>query len=233
MTTRIGAALHVRRGPLDESGRGDFDIVLGAALTLLSLIVGFSFSMASGRYDQRKTYEEAEANAIGTAYARTDLLPSADALKVQQLLRAYTDLRIRFYARADSAQARDLSAVTNRTQAQLWNAVVAAARAAPTPLSALAAAAMNDTINSQGYAQAAAWNRIPRGAWALLYVLGAVAMAMMGYRFRHATQERRLMVVVPAMVATAFFMIADIDCPNGGVIRVSPENLQALSQSWR
>ena len=52
--TRLGAWLQRRRGPLDETGRADFDIVLGATLTLLSLLVGFSFSMASSRYDQRK-----------------------------------------------------------------------------------------------------------------------------------------------------------------------------------
>ena len=39
-----------------------------ATLTLLGLIIGFSFSMAIGRYDLRRTYEEAEANAIGTEY---------------------------------------------------------------------------------------------------------------------------------------------------------------------
>ena len=51
---------------LAEGTREDFGIVLGAALTLLGLIIGFSFSLAVSRYDQRKNYEEAEANAIGT-----------------------------------------------------------------------------------------------------------------------------------------------------------------------
>ncbi len=100
----MGAALQVRRGILDEAGRADFDIVLGASLTLLSLLVGFSFSMASSRYDERKGYEEGEANAIGTAYTRAELLPTADALKLQQLLREYNGLRIRFYSAADSVK---------------------------------------------------------------------------------------------------------------------------------
>jgi hypothetical protein len=56
-------------------------------LTLLGLIIGFSFSMAVNRYDQRKPYEQAEANAIGTEYVRADLLPVADAAKVHTLLR--------------------------------------------------------------------------------------------------------------------------------------------------
>lgn len=231
MATRLGAALQVRHGPLDKARRGDFDVVLGATLTLLSLLVGFSFSMASSRYDQRKNYEEGEANAIGTAYARADLLSSADAIKVQQLLREYTGLRIRFYTTVEAVKVRELNSATDQTQAQLWEAVAAAARAAPSPISALAAASMNDALNAQGYAQAAAWNRIPIGAWVLLYVLGGVATALIGYRFRMGARHYLLVLIIPGVVATAFFLIADIDCPSGGLIRIAPENLQALAPS--
>ena len=59
-----------RQGTLDEELREDFGFILAATLTLLGLIIGFSFSMATSRYDQRKNYEEAEANAIGTEYVR-------------------------------------------------------------------------------------------------------------------------------------------------------------------
>jgi hypothetical protein len=228
--TRLGAALQVKRGPLDASGRGDFDIVLGATLTLLSLLVGFTFSMASSRYDQRKNFEEDEANAIGTAYARADLLASADAIKVHQLLRDYNALRIRFYTTSDTAQVRALNVATLRTQSQMWEAVSAAARASPTPVLALSAAtSMNDAINSQGFAQAAAWNRIPMGAWVLLYALGAVATAMIGYRFRLGARHYMLMLILPGIMSTALFLIADIDCSTHGVIRIMPENLLALA----
>src|SRR5580698_10007341 len=91
----------LRKGrPLGEGARGDLGVVEGAALTLLSLLIGFSFSMAINRYDQRKNYEEAEANAIGTEYVRADLLSDADAEKVRALLGKYTDERIAFYRAA-------------------------------------------------------------------------------------------------------------------------------------
>ena len=79
------ALLRKRRG-LEEEAREHFGVVLGATLTLLALLVGFSFSMAIQRYDQRKNYEEGEANAIGTAMVRAGLLPPADAAKVRALL---------------------------------------------------------------------------------------------------------------------------------------------------
>src|SRR5712671_195244 len=100
-TAGIGDILRQRGTPLNKEERDDFDVVLGAVLTLLGLLVGFSFSMAISRYDQRKNYEEAEANAIGTEYVRADLLPSADAQKVRALLRDYLDQRVLFYATRD------------------------------------------------------------------------------------------------------------------------------------
>src|ERR1700746_2770583 len=94
---RIGAIVHSRYGELGESTLEDFKLVLGATLTLLGLIIGFTFSMAVTRYDQRKNLEEEEANAIGTAYVRADLLPSADAARIRMLLTEYLDVRIEFY----------------------------------------------------------------------------------------------------------------------------------------
>ena len=241
--TRFGAALRLRHGLQDDARRGDFDIVLGATLTLLGLIVGFSFSMASNRYDQRKNLEEGEANAIGTAYARAALLPAADAETVRGLLKEYAGLRVRFYtspdlrnylnASLDLEERRSLYRETGRAQERLWAAVAVAASSAPSPVVALAVAATNDAINSQGYAQAAAWNRIPGGAWLLLYVLAIASAGMVGYRLRATPPRPVLMLIQPGVVAISFFLIADIDCPRGGFIRVAPQNLVALEESLR
>ena len=71
----LGVFLRKRRTAAAEDE--DFSTTLPAILTLLGLIIGFSFAMAVNRYDQRKNYEEAEANAIGTEYVRANLLPAA------------------------------------------------------------------------------------------------------------------------------------------------------------
>jgi hypothetical protein len=83
--------------PLGDDERQDLSVVQAATLTLLGLIIGFSFSMATGRYDQRKNYEEEEANAIGTEYVRAGLLPAVDASRVRGQLKEYLGLRISFY----------------------------------------------------------------------------------------------------------------------------------------
>jgi len=231
LSAQIGAALGRRRPIGAESARGDFDVVRAATLTLLGLIIGFSFSMAISRYDQRKNYEEAEANAIGTEYVRAGLLPAADAATVRTLLRQYLDQRVLFYTIRDTQQLRQINADTAKLQADLWAALQGPAAANPTPVMALALAGMNDVLNSQGYTQAAWWNRIPRAAWGFMVAIATCSSVMIGYGARSPIPESILLLLVPLVVSIAFFFIADLDSPRGGVIRVSPQNLVSLAES--
>ena len=114
---------------LDEDIHRDFDVVLAATLTLLGLIIGFSFSMAISRYDQRKNLEEAEANAIGTAFVRADLLSAADGAKLRGLLRNYLDQRVLFYTTLDEQHLQQVNSRTAQLQTVLWSAVFAPAAA--------------------------------------------------------------------------------------------------------
>src|SRR5215469_11847857 len=95
--TWMGGFFRKRKQKLEGEDREEFLFILGGTLTLLGLIIGFTFSIAVSRYDLRKQYEEQEANTIGTEYSRADLLPPADAAKVHSLLRSYLDQRILHY----------------------------------------------------------------------------------------------------------------------------------------
>src|SRR5262245_51438669 len=161
--------------------REDWGTVLAACLTLLGLIVGFSFSMAVSRYDLRKSYEAAEAAAIATEYDRAGLLPPADAQRIRQLLGSYLAQRVRFFTNHDPNQVQQINAQTAPLQRQMWSAVLPAASAQPTPLTALVVSGMNDVINSQGNTQAAWWNRIPSEAWALMGMIAVLCNVMLGF----------------------------------------------------
>jgi len=232
LSVRIGGALR-RRWPMSAQAREDFGVILTASLTLLGLIIGFSFSMAVSRYDQRKSFEEEEANAIGTEYARADLLPAADALRVQSLLRHYLEQRILFYQTRNPGHRKRINEQIAQLQTQLWSAVLGPARAESNPMMALVVTGMNDVLNSQGYSQAALWNRIPVAAWILMTEIAIGCSVLVGYGARSSATERKLLLILPVMVSLAFFLIADIDSPRGGVIRVSPKNLMALDSALR
>jgi len=225
----IGDALRSRVHTLNEEERDDFNIVLNATLTLLGLLIGFSFSMAISRYDQRKNYEEAEANAIGTEYSRADLLPAGDAARVRQLLKKYVDERILFYTTRDQRRLAKINSDTVELQNELWDAIRPAAEANPTPVVALVFSGMNDVLNSQGYTQAAWWNRIPVAAWGMMAAIAVSCNLLIGYG-AHG-RDWRTLLIVPVVVSIAFFLISDIDSPRGGAIRVVPHNLISLSQS--
>jgi predicted membrane protein len=188
--------------------------------------------MAINRYDLRKNYEEAEANAIGTEFSRADLLAPADGRKVQALLRQYLEQRKQFYAGSDAGELAGVDTRTAQLQGDLWAAVTAPAAATPNPVTALVVAGMNDVLNSQGYTQAAWWNRIPHAAWALMLVIAVCANVLIGYgaRSRNATQSV-LLLILPAIASIAFTLIADIDSPRGGLIRLQPRNIVALSEA--
>jgi len=227
----VGSWLRRRNPGTGDEPNEDLNIILGATLTLLALIIGFSVSMASSRYDQRKSLEEAEANAIGTEMLRAELLPSADAADVRRLLGAYLDQRILFYINRDGPRQMEIDQSTRQLQADLWAAVRGPTAAEPTPVAALVLAGMNDVINSQGYTQAAFWNRIPRAVW---WLMGAVALCsnmLFGYRARNDVVTRRIALVLPFIVSIAFLLIADIDAPRKGLIHVSPQNLESLAKS--
>ena len=229
-TSGIGDILRQRGTPLNKEERDDFDVVLGAVLTLLGLLIGFSFSMAISRYDQRKNYEEAEANAIGTEYVRADLLPPENAARVRELLKEYLDQRVLFYTSRRSSQLEKINARTSKLQNELWSAV-RPGTPQPSMVAILVISGMNDVLNSQGYTQAAWWNRIPLPAWALMTVIAIICNLLIGFEARR--RDWRIFLIVPVTVSIAFFLISDIDSPRGGAIRVAPQNLLHLAQSLR
>src|SRR5271166_459014 len=196
LSAQFGAVL-CRRRPLKDDEREDFSVVQTATLTLLALIIGFSFSMAISRYDLRKSYEEAEANAIGTEYVRAGLLPATDAATTRAQLKKYLDLRILFYRTRSQDELRHIDADTTRLQNQMWSAIEGPSLAQPTPVMALAVSGMNDVLNSQGYTQAAWWNRIPIAAWGLMIAIAICGNLLVGYGTRTPEAKASLLFVLP------------------------------------
>jgi len=183
--------------------------------------------MAVTRYDLRKNYEEAEANAIGTEYVRADLLPVEDAVSVRELLRRYLDQRIATYLSREEREIGQTDTESAKLEAALWSAILPAANAR----TALVVSGMNDVLNSQSRTQAARWNRIPVAAWSLMGLIAISCNLLLGYGERR--KGALLLLVLPIVVSISFLLIADIDSPRGGIIRVLPHSLISLSQSLK
>jgi hypothetical protein len=230
-SARIGIRYGGNQAAAVDKVRNFFAIILGATLTLLGLFIAFSFSMAVSRYDQRKNYEELETNAIETEYLRANLLSTAEAAKVHGLLKSYLDQRILFYETRNELDVRPINSRTIQIQMELWSAIAASVGTLPPHVAALILSGMNDVLNSEGYTRAAWWNRIPLPAWALLISISILCNFLIGYDAPEGNSA--FLMVLPIALSVALFLIAEIDSPRHGFIRVTPQNLISLSDSLR
>lgn len=129
---RAGLKLHIAK---DEARRGQIGGIQGAVLGMLALLLGFTFSMAVARYENRRDLVLQEANSIGTTYLRASLLPEAQKAVVEEKLRSYVDVRLDFYsAGIDAAKIAAAESKAAALQRELWSHAVAAAKEAPTPI---------------------------------------------------------------------------------------------------
>jgi len=209
--------------------REEFTVIQGATLTLLGLIIGFTFSMALDRYEQRKNFEGAEANAINTALQRAELLPPEDTARVRSMLLSYLDQRVLFYSSRSLQQLKQIARSTPKLQAELWSAVRAPATANPTSLTALAVESINNVINAEGDTQAAWLNRIPGTAWLLMGTIAIFATLLVAIGVNRDVGFSSVLAVLPLIISIAFYLIADIESPRLGIISVVPENLMSLA----
>ncbi|WP_324709984.1 bestrophin-like domain [Pseudomonas citronellolis] len=227
----LGAQLGVwlcRRSKTPSEGVEDFRMILGAALSLLGLLIGFTLSMSISGFNGRQTGEEMEAATINAAYIRADLLPAEDSARIRTLLVGYLETRLQFYTAKDSRTQESIRLETIALQNQLWSAISTVANARQTPVIALAVTGINDVLNAQKKSYANWRNQIPLAAWLLLGVVALCCNLMLGYNARNLRRRAGLLMILPMMIGMSFMMIADIDVPGRGIIRVKPVNLEYL-----
>ena len=227
MAVEAGAWIARRASPARKFERGYLGQVSGASITILALIIGFSFSAALDRYNQRKNYEQEEASAISSEYSLAGLLPQADAAQLRALLIRYIELRIAFFETDDRMERASIRAERLKLESELWPIVERNAGTNPTPIMAQVVEGLNTVTSRSGYSQAASLDRIPDGTWTLMAMLAVICCTLMGYD-APGRQPLVLRVVLPLIVAMAFFMISSLDAQRRGVIRVQPENLLRL-----
>lgn len=227
---RLGLRLYAAH---DESRRSQISGLQGALLGLLGLLIGFTFAMAVARYESRRGLVLKEANAIGTTFLRADLLPEAHRAPVQNLLRRYVDLRLRYQPLAsDPAKLAEGLRESATLQSELWRHATVAAEESPTPIVATFINALNDTIDTEAERLAASRNRIPAAVWLLLLIVASLGCLLSSYAAgAHGTRTAFSSVVLPLLIAIVMTLIFDLANPRKGIIGVSQEPLIDLQQS--
>jgi len=224
---RLGARSRVPEG---EESTSDLGATIGGLLGLLGLLLAFTFSMAGGRFDTRKTLVVEEANAIGTAWLRTDLVPEPQRAEARRVLRAYVQARLDATVAGRRAEAM---ARSEQLQTELWTATAGAARAAPTPPVALFVASVNEVIDMHARrVNAALRNPIPPTIFGALYGVAILVLAAMGYaRGLVSDRSHVATIVLTIVLAVVMLLILDLDRPYEGLLTVSQQAMMDVQKS--
>lgn len=232
-SAEVGRWLGQRRKLAGAETEAPVGAAVGGVLALLAFTLAFTFSMAASRFDTRKQLVVDEANAIGTTYLRTSLLPQPAASKLRQLLREYQGVRL-----DAGLHPEHFAAALTRSgelHSAMWNEASAVAVQQPNLITTgLFIQALNQMIDLHGTRIAALRNRIPETIWVFLFVTASVGMMSIGY---HAgiNGSRRSVAALALVVAFSgvIMLIADLDRTQKGFLRISQQAMIELQQSMQ
>ncbi len=221
-----------RQVSADDGFKAHVNGIAASLVGILALLLGFTFSLSLQRFDQRSGAVVDEANAIGTAYLRSQLLPVSVRGEVQELLRAYLGSRVQASAvtLANQAERELLLAQAKEAQLALWAYARQAAEQDPNPVtSGLFIQALNELIDSFGRRDAALTRHVPEVVLLLLFGTFLMAGAIVGYAAGVAGHRASFVTyVMVALIVVLVFVILDLDRPRRGLIEVSRTSLVDL-----
>ena len=232
---RIGARSSRNNPELAHEGIG---VIEAAVFALLGLLLGFSFAGGTSRLDARRQLIVQEANAIGTAYLRVDLLPSIDQPKMRRLFREYLDTRLRIYENLPDREVTQ-QAITRVAQLQqeIWADAVTASRTDPShDISRLLLPALNEMIDITTTRMIALRTHLPTLIFILLTMIALLSGLLAGYAMERRKSRSWLHILLyAAVVAVTIYTVRDLDSPRSGFIHLDAADsaLRALRNSIR
>lgn len=191
--------------------------VVAAAFSLLAFMLAMTFGAVESRFSEIKHVALDEANAIGTAFIRADLLPDAERAEVRQLLQDYVDLRIDAVESNAEVQVKKAIDASEKLQGDLWSRATAIADQRPTPISALFVQSLNEVIDIHAKRITLVHHyRLPGTIWMVLYGLAILAMAMGGYDTGMSGSRRTVSITLAAALAfsVVFTLVITLDRPH-------------------
>lgn len=200
-----------------DKGIGAVD---GAVFALFGLLLAFTFSGAATRFDHRRDLIVQEANAIGTAYLRVDLLPASAQPPLRALFRQYVEARLATYSDVgDHTKVSSEYALSLKLQDDIWKLSVPAAREAGT--SVLVIPALNDMFDITTTRKAAAQTHPPSAIFLTLFGLGMAGSMLAGYGMAlSGTRQLLHMLAFTLAITATVYVIMDLEYPRLGLIRI-------------
>ncbi|MGO4221203.1 hypothetical protein AB4Y64_05035 [Lysobacter sp. TAF61] len=225
---RVGIAHLAREGRGLTKGA---EAAEGAVFGLLALLIAFTFFGAASRFDDRRRLVADEANAIGTAYLRLDLLPADAQPELRALFRRYLEARLVTYRNVEDRVATAARLGSDAAlQRQIWLKAVSACKRVETPGPAmtLMVTSLTEMFDITDTRVAATRNHPPRVVYWLLGSLCLIAGLLVGYATsRNPDRSWLHMFVFATILSLTVYVTIEIEYPRMGLIRVDSAD-QAL-----
>ena len=236
LAIELGHRLGLRsKGSTNEATRDHISGIQSSILGILALLLGFTFSLSLQRFDSRSEGVVEEANAIGTAYLRVQLLPATMRTDVRAVMRDYLDLRVQasVLTAVDWTERLELLEKAGRAQNAMWGYAVRALEVDPNAYTpTLFAESVNQLIDSSGKRDAALSQHVPEVVLLLLYGTFLMTGAIVGFSTGIAGHRPSMVsYVLVALIVVLVFIILDLDRPRRGLIEVSQKSLLDLQSS--
>jgi hypothetical protein len=215
---RVGARETTKPG-----GKVGLGAIEGAIFALLGLLIAFTFSGAATRFENRRHLIVEEANDIGTAYLRIELLPAETQPEMRDLFRQYVDARLSIYQHlTDVAKARSELARSQQLQNEIWTKSVAAAgRTGTNVASMLLLPALNAMFDITTVRTAALENHPPIEIFGMLLVIALASSGMAGYQLVGTQRPGAKHILAYVLILSiSIYVILDLEFPRLGIIRV-------------
>jgi prepilin signal peptidase PulO-like enzyme (type II secretory pathway) len=233
----LGRRLGQRRLARHSESTPGASAVDGAVFALLGLLIGFTFSGALSRFDERRHLATAEANNIGTAWLRIDTLPAEGQPALRDLFRRYLDARLETYRSLPDLQAS--RAALNRSialQGAIWNLAVSLSFKSGTPAAAmLLLPSLNELIDITTTRTMATEMHPPYIVFVMLVALALASSLLAGYGMAGGRRNWAHVIAFAVVIASTIYVILDLEYPRLGFIRVDAVDhvLQELRQSMQ
>ena len=223
IASEIGFRLGVSFGPRYEAFGRQFDVIRSATFALVAFLIAFSFSGAGGRFVDRLDIIVAEANALGTAWLRADVLPEPQRDQLKAALKGIHRRPRQILGTRDRDEIDRLLAKAGGQQARMWAAALAGA-AGDAPLMNMVLPPVNDVIDLHTTHLAAANRHLPLPILVVLLATSALSLALVGFGHGRSGQRFPLLDAIYAIVlAVALWMTIDLDRPRQGLIQVNTQ----------
>jgi len=234
----IGRRIGVRRIAADpegaKSGTGALD---GAVFALLGLLIAFTFSGATSRFDERRNLIVEETNDVSTAYLRLDLLPAITQPALRELFREYLDARLDTYQKMpDMNAAKAPFDRSIKLQEDIWRQAVAAAAMDEAPIAAntLLLPALNEMFDITNTRLMVMKKHPPLVIFVLLFAMALISALLAGFGMAHGKSRSWIHIIgFTLTMALAVNIIINIEYPRRGMIRLDSfdQSLRELRQS--